>query len=337
MFESFDRSDCDCQKSSSGAELRMAAEALFGPERASPTAKDLTTYESQTAKDSTAYEVRIADLKGIKDHKDEGLDAADATLIFDKKVPNGAAIMVFELASGKIVKLDLVQNQGKNNTKGGPTDHLVASWSPVRDGFSADDLKDRPVKIYSREFPPDLWKPTPAENKSPIEGPVEFSKEGQKKVEIKEDVIGLPKLFFQYLENRDGSIVTVANGITFIVAKDNTLTVLRANGNVETYRPHERSLDDGGSTQFQYGKNAGFELVRKHRYAESESDRNQEFDTGVEINVGNIQLQTRLIPEHNASFVYKGPKPTYERSSPPPNVGSPEEPELPPAKRGRIL
>ncbi len=123
-----------------------------------------------------------------------------------------------------------------------------------------------------------------------IEGNVEFNKEGQEKVSLKG---------FDYTQNRDGSMVVRDNaGNTFVVAADNTLTVVRAGGQVETYKPTEIMYKDGGSIAYQYPKEAGFNIVRKHRGS------GRDTDTGVEITTNSSSFSTTVVPGRAATYSY---------------------------------
>jgi hypothetical protein len=123
-----------------------------------------------------------------------------------------------------------------------------------------------------------------------IEGKVEFNKEGQEKVSLKG---------FDYTQNTDGSMVVRDRaGNTFVVAADNTLTVIRANGRVETYKPTQVNYKDGGSVGYSYGEEAGFNLVRKHR------GFGRHVDTGVEISANGSQFSTTVQPGRDATYSY---------------------------------
>lgn len=123
-------------------------------------------------------------------------------------------------------------------------------------------------------------------------GEVQFSKTGQERVELKNG--------FNYTQNTDGSmVVRDTAGNQFIVAADNTLTVVRPGGQVETYKPQEARYKDGGSIGYGYPEEAGFHLVRKHRGV----GRNP--DTGVEISTPSGSLSTVSQPGRAATFTYE--------------------------------
>lgn len=125
-----------------------------------------------------------------------------------------------------------------------------------------------------------------------VSGEVQFSKAGQEKVELKNG--------FNYTQNTDGSmVVRDTAGNQFIVAADNTLTVVRPGGQVETYQPRESRYKDGGSIGYGYPEEAGFHLVRKHRGI----GRNP--DTGVEITTPTGSLSTVSQPGRVATFSYE--------------------------------
>lgn len=123
-----------------------------------------------------------------------------------------------------------------------------------------------------------------------IVGHLEFSKIGQQKVTMKDG--------FSFTQNTDGSIVSTSNGSTFVVSPDNTLTVIRANGEVANYKPQVGYFKDGGSISYSYPQEAGFNLVRKHRGLGNAPD------TGVEISAGSAQFSTTVRPGVAATFSY---------------------------------
>lgn len=123
-------------------------------------------------------------------------------------------------------------------------------------------------------------------------GEVQFTKLEQQKVELKNG--------FSYTQNTDGSmVVRDASGSTFVVAADNTLTVVRPNGQVETYRPTEMRYKDGGSIEYSYGPDAGFNLLRKHRGGRTSAD------TGVEIRTSDASFSTVVRPGRAATYEYQ--------------------------------
>lgn len=117
-------------------------------------------------------------------------------------------------------------------------------------------------------------------------GSVETDKFNQEVVDLKD---------FQYRQNSDGSIVTRADGDTFIVGSDNSLTILRAAGTVENYQPQVLRYKDGGSEEMIYPEAAGFNLLRKHRI---------NLDSGVEIRANQHSFQT-YSDQTGATFLYE--------------------------------
>lgn len=80
-----------------------------------------------------------------------GRDIANATLVFDKAVPNGEATMVVELADGRSVEILLwpvfKDARGKAVRRADLTTRLEAQWSPVKDSVTAAALVRRPVRL----------------------------------------------------------------------------------------------------------------------------------------------------------------------------------------------
>lgn len=130
-------------------------------------------------------------------------------------------------------------------------------------------------------------------------GEVQFTKAGQERVELNNG--------FNYTQNTDGSmVVRDTAGNTFVVAADNTLTVVRAGGQVETYKPQLSHYKDGGSVGYGYPAEAGFHMVRKNR------GFGREADTGVEINVGNATLSTVVQRGRAATYEYQPAQKDYK-------------------------
>jgi hypothetical protein len=105
-----------------------------------------------------AYEVRIGQVIDVKPVGD-GRDATNATLIFDKAVPNGEATLIVDLDDGRRVRASLTpvdkDAEGKRVFRGQPTTRLNVQWAPKADGFTELNLQGRPGRLYSRDFPPE--------------------------------------------------------------------------------------------------------------------------------------------------------------------------------------
>jgi hypothetical protein len=129
-------------------DLSMKTTFMRGPEAAPPA----------------AYERTIADILELKP-VGEG-DAVNADLHFNEPVPNGAATAIVLLEDGRKVRLALrafsKTPDGKDLKEGDPTIRLRAQWSPKQGGFTDVNLKQRPIRIYSAEYPPEASTPSPA-------------------------------------------------------------------------------------------------------------------------------------------------------------------------------
>jgi len=109
-----------------------------------------------------AFAVRVADVEKPRPVPKE--DILNATLVFDKPVPNGEGLLVVDLADGRAARIGLLRVykdvEGKPVDLGRPTTRLEAQWFPVKDRVQPDDLKGRPARFYSHDFPPEV-QPTP--------------------------------------------------------------------------------------------------------------------------------------------------------------------------------
>jgi hypothetical protein len=105
-----------------------------------------------------AYAVKIADVKKAEKLAKE--DIINASLVFDKPVPNGEGLLVVDLADGRAARIGLLRvyqdTEGKAVDLGRPTTRLEAQWFPVKDKLQPDDLKGRPARFYSHDFPPEV-------------------------------------------------------------------------------------------------------------------------------------------------------------------------------------
>src|SRR5262249_34515721 len=105
--------------------------------------------------------------------------------------------------------------------------------------------------------------------KNDVPGYVEFNKDDQVEVNLKD---------FKFKQNPDGSMTFNSQGDQFIVAADNTLTIVRQNGKVETHKPEVRNNLVDGSTSLLY-RDAGLWVDRKHDPTGKKGD----YDTGVTV------------------------------------------------------
>ncbi len=130
-------------------ELVMKTAIMRGPETAPPI--------------PAAYETTIREVLNPK--AIAGRDATNATLLFDKEIPNGNATMVFEMDGGRKVRVRLFQvdhDQDKVKiSRGIKTKILDIQWSPKQDNFGVNDLVGKAVRIYSHDFPPEASAPDP--------------------------------------------------------------------------------------------------------------------------------------------------------------------------------
>jgi hypothetical protein len=128
--------------------LAMQTTFMRGPETAPPA----------------AYERTILSLGEVQTAK-EG-DTINANLYFNEPLPNGAATAVVILDDGRKVRLQLFPLSKTTDDKplreGEPTTRLRAQWSPKQAGFTDLNLKGRPIRIYSAEYPPEAATPSPA-------------------------------------------------------------------------------------------------------------------------------------------------------------------------------
>jgi hypothetical protein len=110
-----------------------------------------------------AYEVKIVQVLEVG--KVGRGDLTNATLVFDKAVPNGEATLVVDLTDGRRIRVPLwpvgKDAEGKRLQLGQPTNRLEVQWSPQREGFTENNLRDRPARIYSRDYPPEAPAPNP--------------------------------------------------------------------------------------------------------------------------------------------------------------------------------
>jgi hypothetical protein len=111
-----------------------------------------------------AYEARIVQVLNVAPVGGDR-DATNATLDFDKPVPNGEATLVADLDDGRRVRATLwpvgQDAEGKRVTLGQPTTRLDIQWAPKRDGFTEQQLVGRPARVCSRDYPPEAPVPNP--------------------------------------------------------------------------------------------------------------------------------------------------------------------------------
>src|SRR5207244_4456318 len=102
------------------------------------------------------YEVQIVQVLNVTPVGGD-LDATNATLVFDKQVPNGEATLVVDLDDGRRVRAALRPFSRDADDKpvalGQPTSRLDIQWAPKRDGFTERNLVGRPARVYSRDYP----------------------------------------------------------------------------------------------------------------------------------------------------------------------------------------
>jgi hypothetical protein len=106
--------------------------------------------------------------KKISPDENKKKDVWNAFVKFDKKiVPNGNATMVFNMDSGRTVKVDLyphpdnVDSEGNPVAEGDPTDLMKIQWDKKKQDFGKADLVQRAVRIYSHDYPPEVVTPDP--------------------------------------------------------------------------------------------------------------------------------------------------------------------------------
>jgi hypothetical protein len=100
---------------------------------------------------AAGLEVRVVDVLRVATVS--GRDAVNATLVFDKKVPNGRGTLSVDLPDGGTARVTLWplsrDSDGKRLELGQLTLRLDAQWSPKRDKLTAEQLKDKAAKLYS--------------------------------------------------------------------------------------------------------------------------------------------------------------------------------------------
>jgi hypothetical protein len=112
-----------------------------------------------------SYAVTIADVQKVM--AVEGRDIANAVLVFDKPVPNGEGTLVVDLANGSKAQLNLVMPIDKDPSTnklvdpGQLTTRLNLQWAPKADMVTADQMKGRPARFYSHDFPPEVQQSSP--------------------------------------------------------------------------------------------------------------------------------------------------------------------------------
>jgi hypothetical protein len=117
-----------------------------------------------------AYEVKILDVENVSKIVEGERDIGNGTVVFDKPVPNGQGTLVVDLADGRRIKVPLIDVKNDKDADGKPkrvrvsepTYRLDIQWAPKRDGFEADQLRGRPARVYSRDYPPEAPAPVPA-------------------------------------------------------------------------------------------------------------------------------------------------------------------------------
>ncbi len=110
-----------------------------------------------------AYEVKIVQVIGVS--KVGRGDLTNATLVFDKPVPDGEGTLVADLDDGRRIKVAVwpvdKDADGKRVLLSQPTNRLEIQWSPSKDGFTENNLIGRPARVYSRDYPPEAPVPNP--------------------------------------------------------------------------------------------------------------------------------------------------------------------------------
>jgi hypothetical protein len=133
-----------CEAAPAFLDLVLKTALMRGPETAPPV--------------PAAYEVKIVQVLNVTP-VGGGRDATNATLVFDKAVPNGEATLVVDLDDGRRVRASLwpvsKDAEGKRLLLGQPTIRLDIQWAPKRDGFTENNLAGRPARVHSRDYPPE--------------------------------------------------------------------------------------------------------------------------------------------------------------------------------------
>jgi hypothetical protein len=161
LIVSDERPNCDvvCQK-------KCGHKYFWVPIEAGPAFQELLLKTSLMRGPETAppgaYEVMVT---GVSEPKLTGKgDSVVSTLTFSASVPNSLALMLFKI-DGRTVKIPLTPvfttEEGKPVDDGVPTTRLEAQWSPKLRGASADDLKNKKVRVYSYLYPPEAAVPSP--------------------------------------------------------------------------------------------------------------------------------------------------------------------------------
>jgi hypothetical protein len=108
------------------------------------------------AADSAAVAVEV---KNVEKPEQVGkLDIMNATLLFDKAVPNGSALLDVELKDGRKVRLKLTplrrDAEGKRVDLGQLTSRLSVQWNPIKDDLKPEQLTGRPARFLFRRLSP---------------------------------------------------------------------------------------------------------------------------------------------------------------------------------------
>ena len=145
-----------CEAGPAFLDLVLKTTLMRGPEAAPPS----------------AYQVKILDVIEVTP-AGPGIDSTTAIVAFDTPVPNGEGSLVVDLEDGRRVRASLltidVDADNKRVTLGQPTTRLKMKWSPIRDGFTEFNLKTRPGRVYSRDYPPEAAVPNPVLQKIAVD------------------------------------------------------------------------------------------------------------------------------------------------------------------------
>jgi hypothetical protein len=98
------------------------------------------------------YEVTIVEVTNVE--RVSGRDIVNATLVFSKPIANGNATMVVTVF-GRKKTLGLWTFEELD--PGAATTRLNVQWAPRSLGLTPTDLQSARVRIYSCQFPPELW------------------------------------------------------------------------------------------------------------------------------------------------------------------------------------